>query len=129
MSEDSIGAEGRRKKARRLRRCSYLILAIAVILPLAASACVLAEVYDLRKVLEEASAQVESLIQMTDGQQKLLEQLEGRMQALEREAAGDSGAGQSGQQPSGQQGQQTSGQQSEQQTSGQQSSGQHGLEM
>ncbi len=126
MSEDSIGAEGRRKKARRLRRCSYLILAIAVILPLAASACVLAEVYDLRKVLEEASAQVESLIQMTDGQQKLLEQLEGRMQALEREAAGDSGAGQSGQQPSGQQGQQTSGQQSEQQTSGQQSSGQQG---
>lgn len=121
MSEDSIETERRRKRARRGRRVSYLVLVIAVILPLAASACVLAEVYDLRKVLEEASAQVESLIQMTDGQQKLLEQLEGRMQALEREAAGDSGAGQSGQQ-----GQQISGQQPEQQTSGQQSSGQQG---
>ena len=104
MSEDIIGAGRRRKRARRLRVCSFLILAVAVILPLAASACVLVEVFNLRKTLEDVAAQVDSLAQVTAGQQELLEQLRGKVQALEQKAAEESSSGQQlGQQTSGRQ--------------------------
>lgn len=110
MSEDIIGAERRHKQAKRLRRCSFLILAAAVILPLGASACVLVEVYNLRKTLEDVSAQVDSLAQAAAVQQELLERLGGKVHALEQKEVEGSGAGQ--QLPGEQQpGQQTSGRQ------------------
>ncbi len=114
MSEDNIVTERRRKRIKRLKRYIILMLAAVVILPLAVSVCVLAEVYNLRKALEEAAVQVDSLALAATGQQELLEQLTGKVQALEQKAAENSDAQQLAQQrqPSGQQS-------SQQQTSGQ----------
>lgn len=101
MSDDIIGAESRRKRAKRLRRCSYLLLALFIILPLAASACVLAEVYGLRTTVGDLSAKIDSLTQTAAGQQERLEQLEGKMLALEQ-AWENAGGGQvPGRQPAG----------------------------
>lgn len=84
MSEDNIGAERRRKRIKRLKRYIILMLAAIIILPLAVSVCVLVEVYNLRRTLEDVSAQVDRLTSVTTGQQETLEQLTEEMQIVER---------------------------------------------
>lgn len=84
MSEDNMEAGHRRKCIKRLKRCIILMLTAAVVLPLAVSVCVLAEVYSLRKMLEEVSAQVDRLSEVTAGQQEALGQLTERVQTMEQ---------------------------------------------
>lgn len=108
MSEDNIGAEHRRKRIKRLKKCIILMLAALIVLPLAVSACVLVEVYNLRKAMEDVSARADRLTLEITGQQEMLEQLAVKVQLMERKAAEDGSAGQ---------------QQSERPTSGGQSSG------
>lgn len=84
MSEDNMEAEHRRKCIKRLKRCIILMLTAAVVLPLAVSACVLVEVYSLRKTLEDVSAQVDRLSEVTAGQQDALEQLTEKVQTVEQ---------------------------------------------
>lgn len=84
MSQDNIGAERRRKRIKRLKKCIILMLVAVIVLPLAVSGCVLVEVYNLRETLKGVSAQVDSLTSVTAGQQELLEQLTGKVQELEQ---------------------------------------------
>lgn len=90
MSEDNVGAGNRRKRIRWLKRCIMPIQAALIVLPLAVSVCVLMEVYNLRKTLEDVSARVASLTAETAGQQELLVQLAGRVRELEQEVSEDS---------------------------------------
>lgn len=84
MSEDNIGTEHRRKRIKRLKKCIILMLAAFIVLPLIVSVCVLAEVYNLRKTLEDVSAQMNRLALVTDGQQETLEQLTEKTLTLEQ---------------------------------------------
>lgn len=91
MSEDNIGTEHRRKRIKRLKKCIILMVAAVLVLPLIVSACVLAEVYSLRKTLEDVSAQMNRLTLVTAGQQETLQQLTGKLLTVEQKLAEISG--------------------------------------
>lgn len=82
MSEDNNGAERRRKRIKRLKKCIILMLVTVIVFPLAVSVCMLSEVSRLRKMLEDVSAQVHNLTLTAAGRQEALEQLTGKVEEL-----------------------------------------------
>lgn len=87
MSEDNIAVGHRQNRTKRSKIYMIPMLAAVIVLPLAVCICVLVEVCDLRKTMEDLSVQVDRLTLVTTGQQEKLEQLTEKMQTVERKMA------------------------------------------
>lgn len=89
MSEENIQAEHRRSRVERLKKCIILMLITVITLPLILCVCVLVQLHNFNRALENISKQVESLTWVTEKQQEQLEQLTEEIWRINQQAAAE----------------------------------------